>query len=378
MNGKERITAALAGRPTDRAATNMVFYEGYMAHCAGRRQWEFDYGSAQDQFEMQLAAIRRHPANDGFWTWTGMNRHPIANMHVETIDGRPWAIFDDGRRKALDDNPANTPWNRTPDDVKRHHEAIRVRAVDEVADKLGPIVPATELVQDDSHANLARLGEEVGDETFLWVNFSSLFATALGRLGGPEEGWIATATDPELVEAVLDRCMKQHLEYIDAAAMAGGHGMWGCFMHEGANILSPDTWRSLVKPFVAPLVSRTHERGMKFVAWFLDDCRPLVKDLIEIGVDGISTEQPRVDYECEPGDLRRIAGDELCLFGWFWEADLLKGDRDAIRRTLAKQCEEAGDGAPFVVATPGLTQEFDRDIVDFILEEATKREINRG
>ena len=116
---------------------------------------------------------------------------------------------------------------------------------------------------------------------------------------------------------------------------------------------------------------------MKFVAWFLDDCRPLVKDLIEIGVDGISTEQPRVDYQCEPGDLRRIADEKLCLFGWFWEADLLKGDRNAIRCTLAKQYQEAGRGAPFVVATPGLTQEYGRDVVDFVLEEAAKKEAHR-
>ncbi|MFH0965524.1 MAG: uroporphyrinogen decarboxylase family protein [Planctomycetota bacterium] len=371
MTGADRIAAALAGRPTDRVPTNVVFYEGYMAHCAGREQWEFDYGTAQDQLDMQLAAIRRHPDNDGFWTWTGMNRHPVIDMHVERVEDRPWAVFDDGRRKALDDNPANTPWNRTPDEVRRNHEAIRVRTAAELDEKLGPIVLAAELAQNESHTNLARLVREVGEKTFLWVNFSSLFSTALGRLGGPEEGWIATSTDPALVETVMERCMKQHVEYIDAAAASGGHGMWNCFMNEGANILSPATWRTLVKPFVAPLVKRAHGHGMKYVAWFLDDCRPLVGDLIEMGIDGIVTEQPRVAYKCEPGDLRRLAkSKDICLFGWFWERDLMRGDRDAIRRTLRAQYEEAGNGKPFVVATPGLTQEFDPRVVDMVIEEA--------
>ncbi len=147
--------------------------------------------------------------------------------------------------------------------------------------------------------------------------------------------------------------------------------MWNCFMYEGANILSPAAWRSLVKPFVAPLVKRAHDHGMKYAAWFLDDCRPLVPDLIEMGIDGVATEQPRADYDCEPGDLRRLAGSrDLCLFGWFWESDLLKENRDAIRRTLRRQYDEAGSGKPFVVATPGLTQEFGQDVVDFVLEEA--------
>lgn len=371
MKGRERISAVLEGRRTDRVPTNVVLYEGYMAHCAGREQWEFDYGSADDQFEMQLATIRRHPRNDGFWTWTGMNRHPVPGMHVEMIDDRPWAIFDDGRRKALDDNPANTPWNRTPEEVKRSYDVIRVQSVGDIDEKFGPVVPASELAANDSHKNLARLVRQVGDETFLWVNFSSLFSTALSRLGGPEEGWMATATDPELVEAVMERCMRQHLEYVDAAATAGGHGLWNCFMNEGANILSPETWRSLVKPFVAPLVARAHGHGLKYIAWFLDDCRPLVEDLIEIGIDGIATEQPRVNYQCEPGDLRRLAkSKDICLFGWFWEGDLLKGDFDAMLRTLHEQFRQAGSGSPFVAATPGLTQEFRQDVVDFVLEEA--------
>lgn len=370
MNGKERITAALEGRPADRVPTNMLFYQGYIAHCAGADQWEFEYGTPDDQVAMVLASARRHPANDGIWTQTGMNRSPIPNMRVERIDGEPWAIFDDGRRKHLSDNPAESQWNRTPDEVKRIHEAAHVRSVAEIDDKFGPVIPAETLAADASHTNLARLVREIGDETFLWVNFSSLYATALGRLGGPEEGWMATVTDPDLVGAVLDRCMRQHLEYIDAAAQAGGHGLWACFMNEGANIISPDSWRSLLKPRVAQLAARAHEHDMKFVAWFLDDCRPLVEDLIEIGIDGLSTEQPRVDYECEPGDLRRLAGDELCLFGWFREGHLLADDRNALRKTLARQYAEAGDGAPFIVATPGLTQEFSQDVVDFVLAKA--------
>jgi len=372
MNGKERITAVLEGRPTDRVPNNLLFYQGYIARCAGAAQWQFEYGSAEDQFAMVTACARRHPDNDGIWTQTGMNRYPVLDMHVEMINGEPWAIFDNGQRKQLTDDPANSQWNRTPAEEQRKYESNRVRAIDEIGARLGPVVPASQLLVDPSHGNLARLAREIGRETFLWVNFSSLFATALGYLGGPEEGWLASATDPTLVEAVLERCMRQHIEFIDAAAAAGGHGLWACFMLEGANIISPEIWRGLVKPYVVLLVKRAHLHGLKFVAWFLDDCRPLVKDLIEIGVDGISTEPSRGAYQCEPGDLRRLAGERLCLFSWFRERDLLAGDGDAIRQTLWKQYREAGDGRPFAVATPGLTQEVDAAVVDMVLEESRR------
>jgi len=372
MNGRERITAVLEGRPTDRVPTNLLFYQGYIARCAEAAQWQFEYGSADDQFAMLVACALRHPENDGIWTQTGMNRYPVPGMHVEMIDGEPWAIFDDGRRKHLTDDPANSQWNRTPEQEQQIYEAHRVRSVEEIDARLGPVISARQLLTDASHTNLTRLVREIGDERFLWVNFSSLFATALTYLGGPEEGWLATSTHPTLVEAVLERCMRQHLEFVDAAATAGGHGFWACFMLEGANIISPDIWRGLVKPYVAPLVQRAHLHGMKFVAWFLDDCRPLVNDLIDMGVDGISTEQSRGAYECEPGNLRRLAGDKLCLFGWFHEHDLLNGDHEAIRRTLRKQYREAGDGRPFAVATPGLTQEVNPAVIDMVLEESRR------
>lgn len=156
-------------------------------------------------------------------------------------------------------------------------------------------------------------------------------------------------------------------EAIAAGARAGGHGVWHCFMHEGTDILSPETWRRMVKPRVATLVTRAHACGLKHVAWFLNDCRALLPDLLEIGIDGLATEQPRAAYHAEPGDLRRLAGQaKLCLFGWLWEDDLLKGDRAAIRATLDKQYREAGE--PFVVNTPGLTQEFAPEVMDMVLE----------
>jgi hypothetical protein len=94
--------------------------------------------------------------------------------------------------------------------------------------------------------------------------------------------------------------------------------------------------------------------------------------LVEIGTDALSTESPRGAFECEPGDLRRLAGEKLCIFGWFEDLDLIKGDREAIHRTLNKQFNEAGNGRPFVVATPGITQEVAQTTIDFVIEEALK------
>lgn len=94
-------------------------------------------------------------------------------------------------------------------------------------------------------------------------------------------------------------------------------------------------------------------------------------DLIEIGTDALATEQPRTGYDCDPGHLRRLAGDSgLCIFGWFREEHLLKQDLVALTRTLRRQLAEAGSGQPFVLSTPMLTQEYDPTFMDRLIEAA--------
>ncbi len=369
MTGRARLNAVLEGRPTDRVPTQMVFYDGYLARCAGREQWEFDYGKAEDQYQMQLAAVRRHPDNDGLWTWTGMNRNPVADVRVVRVDGVPFALFGDGTKKALADDPSDGLWNRTPAEQTAVWERNRVRNTKEIGTKMGRIVSADELLERECYSVLSRLVTTAAD-AFFWVNHSSLFSGAAGHLGGASEAWMATITEPELVEAVLEYHMHQQVEYIVAAARAGAQGVWNCFMYEGANILSPTTWRTLVKPRVARVVAKSRELGLKHVAWFLDDCRPLVRDLMDIGIHGIATEQPRDDYQCEPGDLRCAGGDELCIFSWFWEEDLLKANLETLHTTLHRHYREAGNGKPFVVATPGLTQEYDPSTIDALIAAA--------
>jgi len=369
---KAAIIAALEGHSLGRPPIQILTYDGYYARCAGRQQWEFDYGTIDDQLEMQLSAIRRYPDVDAWWTWTGMNRGPLPGVRIETVDGDPCAVYEDGRRLPL--AGFHGMFDRSPEEHRLVLDRYRVKHEAQIEDKCGPVVRADELlVRLPGYTVLRRLADQVGEEKFLWFNQSSLFASASTYLGGIEEAWIQSVRNPKLVEAILDYLLLLHLEYIEAGARAGGHGVWNCFMNEGANILSPETWRRLVKPRAARIVERSHQLGLKHVAWFLDDCRDLVADLIEIGVDGIATEQPRGNYDCDPGELRRRAGDSgLRIFGWFLEENLLKGNREAVRNTLWKQYAEAGGGKPFVVNTPGLTEEYDPGVIDMVIEESLK------
>ena len=373
MNGKERLVRALSGQTTDRMPVQLVLDQGYMARCAGRQRWEFDYGDQAARVEMHLAATAGHPANDGLWAWAGMNRKLMEGVEIVREADGSVAVFPDGTRRPLSDSPDQWPASKTPEQRRRGLERGRIRHPDDIDPRLGEVVPADILLRQPEFAVLKGLVDSIGDRKFIWANHSPLFSATTGFLGGKEEGWMQAVTNPELVEAVMDRIQRQHLEYIKAAALAGADGLWNGFHSEGANVLGPDTWRRLVKPRTAQTIAATHQHGLRHLSWFLDDCRALVPDLIEIGTDALATEQPRTGYECDPGDLRRLAGDSgLCIFGWFWEEHLLKQDFDSAIRTLAKQFAEVGSGGPFVLSTPLLTQEYSPAFIERLLEAALK------
>jgi hypothetical protein len=44
-------------------------------------------------------------------------------------------------------------------------------------------------------------------------------------------------------------------------------------------------------------------------------------------------------YSCDPSELRRRVGNDLCITGWTYELDMIRNDRAAIARTIRHQIE---------------------------------------
>ncbi len=79
-------------------------------------------------------------------------------------------------------------------------------------------------------------------------------------------------------------------------------------------IMSPETWRALLKPLMAELFAIGKSRGL----WVAHHCcgalRPIIPDLVEIGLDVLNPVQagcPGMD----PLELKREFGDRLAFMG---------------------------------------------------------------
>jgi uroporphyrinogen decarboxylase len=117
-----------------------------------------------------------------------------------------------------------------------------------------------------------------------------------------------------------------------------------------AMLMSPDMWRRWLKPRLASVIAAARSVHPDVLIFFHSDgnIRPIIPDLIEIGVDILNPVQP----ECmDPADLKRRFGDRLSFWGTIGTQTTFPfGTTDDVRREVRTRAETVGKGGGLFLA----------------------------
>ncbi len=163
------------------------------------------------------------------------------------------------------------------------------------------------------------------------------------NLRGYETALVDPLMDPELCEAYMSRMgdffVEWNRRWIDAAA--GQADMFRCGDEIGANDrmhLAPESWREFHKPQLRRIFSQAKSKGL--IVWFhcCGCCRPVLDDLVEIGVD-LWDPVPGYVGGNDQKELKRIYGDRLSFVGGVDQPNIMVNGtpdqvRDEVRRCL--------------------------------------------
>lgn len=127
------------------------------------------------------------------------------------------------------------------------------------------------------------------------------------ELLGTENFLMNLIENPELCEALLDRCLNFHMEinerlfsqyaqYIDVYWFANDVGV------SRGLLFGADTWRKNFKPRQKLLADQGHKYGLKVAYHSCGDISSIFEDLIEIGIDIINP----IQVSCPGMDPRRL------------------------------------------------------------------------
>jgi len=156
-------------------------------------------------------------------------------------------------------------------------------------------------------------------------------------LRGMEDLFMDLAMGEGPAEGLLDRMMHRSIAAARASGMAGADLV--CLGDDVGTqrgmMMSPEQWRSVLKPRLAQVVEAARSTGVRWIRYHSDgDIRPIIPDLIEIGVNILNPVQP----ECmNYADLARQYGQDLAFFGMIGTQTTMPFGTEAQVRQVTKQ-----------------------------------------
>lgn len=126
---------------------------------------------------------------------------------------------------------------------------------------------------------------------------------------------------------------------------------------ERGMMISRATWAKWLKPRLAQVITAAREVNPDVLVFYHSDgdCRAVIPELIEIGVDILNPVQP----ECmDPAEIKRLYGDRLAFWGTIGTQTTMPfGSPDDVRREVITRIETVGRGGGLLLGPSHLLQD---------------------
>ncbi|MCZ7542930.1 MAG: hypothetical protein M5R40_05055 [Anaerolineae bacterium] len=321
MNAKERVHAALRREPVDRVPIYMWFQPD-----TARR--------LGDLLEIPPARVAEAMGNDVCQTWVSNNHAMEGIVHEHEGEGHVdvWGI--EWVKVGAFNQVCGFPLQHADEDAILRY-AYPYDQVETLMRNMDPVVA-------------------LADEYFIGCDVSPCLFEMVWRLRGLGETLLDMAANPRLAAHMFERAAEfcLHLSEI-ACARFPLDWLWtgDDIASQRGMMMSPDYWREAIRPHLA----RIFEVGKAHGLWVAYHCcgslRPIIPDLIEMGLDVLNPIQANT-----PGmdalELKREFGADLAFMGGVDTQGLLPtGTVDEVRRETARLVEAmTADGGGYILA----------------------------
>ena len=171
-------------------------------------------------------------------------------------------------------------------------------------------------------------------------------------LMGYEQFLIACVERPDLVGALVEKCVNQSIEIVRTAAELGAEvAMSGDDIADNRGpLISPRVWNGIFLPHFRRYMAAIHDCGLPFWKHTDGNIMKLIDGLVEAGIDGIDPIDPLGHMDL--ATIKARYGDRVAIKGNVDCADLLVNGTEAQVVAAVKTCIRiAGPGGGYVCST---------------------------
>jgi uroporphyrinogen decarboxylase len=229
---------------------------------------------------------------------------------------------------------------------------------------------------DKAMAPIRELVERFGDEYYICQSLACSIFEAGWYLHGLEDTMMDMAVNPDYAHALFDKTMQFPLKAGLKAIEAGADMIWlgdDVGMQTGM-MMSPDTWRTFLKPRLAKIIAAYKEKDPSVVVAY-HSCgyiEPIIEELIEIGLDVLNPIQP---LAMDPAVIKEKYGDRLNFWGAICvQKTLPTGTEQDIRDEVALRMRTIGKGGGYLMS-PAHNVQADTSIENILAFYKAAREL---
>lgn len=321
MTSKERVHAALRREPVDRVPIFMWYHPQTRRRLAGLLEIPAEYVPVAMGDDIRQAWVSNNYAMEG------IVHENDGESHVDD-----WGI----------------EWTRIDGFNQISKYPLAAANTEELLEYRFPYDHITRLV------DLMNPAMEYADEYFVGCDVSPCVFEMYWRLRGMQKTLMEIILNPDLVQQMMKRCTEFSCELSEAACR--GLPVDWLWLGDDAGgqqsmLMSPDTWREMVKPLLKQNAEVGKKHGVYVAFHSCGAIRPIIEDLIEIGIDVLNP----IQCNCPgmyPLELKREFGGVLAFMGGVDTQGVLpNGTADEVREATAKLLEGmTGDGGGYILA----------------------------
>lgn len=321
MNSRERVYAALKREPADRVPVFMWFHPDTARKLAAT-------------LEIPVQPVGEAMGNDILQTWVNNNYAMEGIVHERDGEGHLdwWGIR----------------W------VKQH--GFNQIAQFPLAGASREQVLAYEFPYGYCEQLLALMNPVVERrrDNFIGCDVSPCIFEMYWRLRGMEDAMLDIAGDPELAGEMFRRCADFSIVLGERACERFSLDWYWTgddVASQRSMMFSPRRWRELAKSHLARVFAVGKARGLPVAYHCCGAVRPIIPDLIEIGLDVLNPVQSNCPG-MDPPELKREFGRQLTFMGGVDTQDLLpNGTAADVRRVTTRLLEVmTADGGGYILA----------------------------
>jgi uroporphyrinogen decarboxylase len=189
---------------------------------------------------------------------------------------------------------------------------------------------------------------------FVWMNMNGCFDFARFQRGS-EKFFMDLALEPGKAEILLDKVNDFSICFFEKAiskvkGLVDGVYLGDDFGTQNGLVISPDMWRKYIKPRYKKLISVIKNHGLIYCHHSCGGIKPIIPDMIEIGVDVLNPIQP-LAAGMEPDALGNEFGKDLTFYGGIDEQRTLpKGTVQEVKMEVIHRLKTLGKYGGYIVA----------------------------